>query len=184
MIPIEMIQTTLAQPTAPPSSPNLPSSERTVILSSDLQLIDMVKSVVVMQITSHLEQLILKLNEAKLPIVSESHESVDGEEEDDQYRFLVRHQIDEQSKDRIIHVEIKSECLRDLLRTVLGDVCGISLDEGKLSIEQSVFQTLQKKHGIRFSLMDFHPVDGTSPEHRGVPEPYINLNTLEAFEGS
>jgi hypothetical protein len=73
------------QLTAPPTGSNLPSFERTVILSSDLQFIDMVKSVVIMQSTSpdHLEQLILKLNEAKLPNLSESRKPVDGEEEDD-----------------------------------------------------------------------------------------------------
>ncbi|PVH67922.1 hypothetical protein DL98DRAFT_599978 [Cadophora sp. DSE1049] len=185
MTPMEMIQTALAQPTAPPSSPNLPSSERTVILSSDLQFIDTVKIVLVMQNTSpeHLEQLILKLNEAKLPNLPDSHKPVNGGEEDDQYGFLVRHQIDEQSKGMIISVEIKPGHLRDCLRTVLRDVCEISLDEGKLSIEKSLFQILQKKYGIRYGLIDFYPVDGMNQEHR-VPEPCLNLDTLEAFEGS
>lgn len=99
MPPTEMAHTgdslSPAQPTTPPSSPNLPSSEHIVTLSNVQQFIDMVEAVVAMQIASppvskcacshtpaetptlqvsaqpltveHLEQLILTLIEAKSP---------------------------------------------------------------------------------------------------------------------
>jgi len=51
MAPTEMIQTALAQPTTPPSSPN-PSSDPIVTLSNAQQFIDMVKAVVTMEIAS------------------------------------------------------------------------------------------------------------------------------------
>ena len=51
MAPTEMIQTALAQPTTPPSSPNT-SSDPIVTLSNAQQFIDMVKAVVTMEIAS------------------------------------------------------------------------------------------------------------------------------------
>jgi len=51
MAPTEMIQTALAQPTTPPSSPN-PSSDPIVTLNNALQFIDMIKAVVAMEIAS------------------------------------------------------------------------------------------------------------------------------------
>jgi len=96
MAPTEMVHTgaslSLAQPTTPPSSLDLPSSEYIVTLNNAQQFIDMVKAVVAMQIASplvskcacshtsaesqtvqtaqpltvdHLEQLISKLIDAK-----------------------------------------------------------------------------------------------------------------------
>jgi hypothetical protein len=51
MAPTEMIQTALAQPTTPPSSPN-PSSDHIVTLNNVQQFMDMVKAVVAMEIAS------------------------------------------------------------------------------------------------------------------------------------
>jgi hypothetical protein len=52
----EMIQTgtplAIAQPTTPPSTPNLPSSEQVVTLSNAQQLIEMVKVIVAIEIAS------------------------------------------------------------------------------------------------------------------------------------
>jgi hypothetical protein len=48
-----MIQTVLAQPTTPPSSPN-PSSDHIVTLNNIQQFIDIVKAVVAMEIVSAL----------------------------------------------------------------------------------------------------------------------------------
>jgi len=76
MAPTEIIQIplTAAQPTTPPSSPSLPSSEHIATLAN---AVDIVKAVLPIQIASspiqtsvmveHLEQLISKIIEAKLP---------------------------------------------------------------------------------------------------------------------
>ena len=54
MAPMDILQASpsVAQPTTPPSSPSLPSSEHVVTLSNAQEFIDMVKAVVAMQIAS------------------------------------------------------------------------------------------------------------------------------------
>ncbi len=55
----------------------------------------MVKVIIIMQVVpEHLEHLIFKLNEAKLPKLSESCQSAAGVvKEDSKYKFVVRHQV-------------------------------------------------------------------------------------------
>ncbi|PMD60368.1 uncharacterized protein K444DRAFT_642994 [Hyaloscypha bicolor E] len=57
----------------------------------------------------------------------------DEENELDQYIFVVRMRIDRTTEKQIYHVDIKSEGLRDVLRSVLQDVKGICLRETKPS---------------------------------------------------
>lgn len=50
-----------------------------------------------------------------------------------------RHYLDKKTSDPVFYVDIKSERLRDILRTVLQDVHGVSLREDKPQVWFSVF---------------------------------------------
>ncbi|KKZ65599.1 hypothetical protein EMCG_08563 [[Emmonsia] crescens] len=54
----------------------------------------------------------------------------------DEYVFVVREHIDNESKESTTYIDVKSEVLRDILRGVLQDAKGINLMEDKPSIEQ------------------------------------------------
>ncbi|KAI9748613.1 MAG: hypothetical protein M4579_007174 [Chaenotheca gracillima] len=62
----------------------------------------------------------------------------------DEYVFVVRTRIDRMTKEPTCYVDIKSEELRDILRTILRDVSGISLVEDKPSVRLSL--TSNGKH--------------------------------------
>lgn len=91
-----------------------------------------------------------------------------------------------------------SECLRDLLQAVLKDVCGIALDEDRLSVsritltsskqlltwnktEQSAFQALLQKYGVCHSLTDFYPVGNTNPARPEPGELFIDLDLVDGY---
>ncbi|OWP06252.1 hypothetical protein B2J93_2490 [Marssonina coronariae] len=75
--------------------------------------------------------------EYKYKIV-ESITLLDEENELDRYIFVVRTRIDRTTEKQTHHVDIKSEGLRDVLRSVLQDVKGICLRETKPSVEQNL----------------------------------------------
>ena len=50
--------------------------------------------------------------------------------------------LDKETKDTTTYVDIKSKCLRDILRAVLQDVRGISLKEDKLSVSPTTSQSI------------------------------------------
>jgi hypothetical protein len=52
--------------------------------------------------------------------------------------------LDKETKDTTTYVDIKSKCLRDMLRVVLQDVREISLKEDKLSVSCTTL-TYQKQ---------------------------------------
>ncbi|OJD10372.1 hypothetical protein ACJ73_09821 [Blastomyces percursus] len=56
----------------------------------------------------------------------------------DEYVFVIREHIDNESKESTTYIDVKSEVLRDILREVLQDAKGVSLMEDKPSIEQKV----------------------------------------------
>ncbi|KAI9726527.1 MAG: hypothetical protein M1835_003773, partial [Candelina submexicana] len=59
-------------------------------------------------------------------------------EELDEYVFVIRVRIDKKTTDPKFYVDIKSEALRDILRTTLRDVNGICLREDKPTVEQNL----------------------------------------------
>ncbi|KAH6666386.1 P-loop containing nucleoside triphosphate hydrolase protein [Halenospora varia] len=84
----------------------------------------------------------------------------------DRYLFVVRHRsLDKETKDRTTYVDIKSKCLRDILRVVLQDVRGISLKEDKLSVEQNLLYTFLPELQLCHSLNDVCPADDTYKDH-------------------
>ncbi|CZR66033.1 uncharacterized protein PAC_15933 [Phialocephala subalpina] len=70
--------------------------------------------------------------------VVESITPPDEENELDQYIFVVRTRIDKKTEKRTHYIDLKSEGLRDVLRSVLQDVKGICLREEKPSVEQNL----------------------------------------------
>ncbi|KAH8759552.1 hypothetical protein F5882DRAFT_453760 [Hyaloscypha sp. PMI_1271] len=70
--------------------------------------------------------------------IVESIAPPDEENELDQYIFVVRTRSDRTTEKQTHHVDIKSEGLRDVLRSVLEDVKGICLREGKPSVERNL----------------------------------------------
>lgn len=62
----------------------------------------------------------------------------DEENELDQYIFVVRTRIDKKDEKSTQHIDIKSEWLRDVLRSVLRGVNGICLREERPSVEQNL----------------------------------------------
>ncbi|KAI6709035.1 AAA family ATPase [Diplocarpon mali] len=70
--------------------------------------------------------------------IVESITLLDEENELDRYIFVVRTRIDRTTEKQTHHVDIKSEGLRDVLRSVLQDVKGICLRETKPSVEQNL----------------------------------------------
>ncbi|OAX78485.1 hypothetical protein ACJ72_07209 [Emergomyces africanus] len=56
----------------------------------------------------------------------------------DEYIFVVREHIDNESKKSTTYIDVKSEMLRDILRGLLQDAKGVNLMEDKPSIEQKV----------------------------------------------
>ncbi|KAF1992677.1 hypothetical protein P154DRAFT_583621 [Amniculicola lignicola CBS 123094] len=98
----------------------------------------------------------------------------------DHYVFVVRPRINRDTKETIYYIDIKSEPLRKVLRTVLRGVDVVSLDEAELSIEQHfvVCHFLPELELVQF-WNDAYPMDRTNKEHLQLLVDYIK-NTYEA----
>ncbi|OKP09742.1 hypothetical protein PENSUB_4871 [Penicillium subrubescens] len=70
--------------------------------------------------------------------IAESVETNSGLDDYAEYAFIVRERVDRNSKEVTSYIDVKSEGLRDTLRTSLHDIKAISLTEDKPSIEQKV----------------------------------------------
>ncbi|KAH8751172.1 hypothetical protein BGZ57DRAFT_775113, partial [Hyaloscypha finlandica] len=59
----------------------------------------------------------------------------------DLYVFVVRRRVNKKTKVTTSYIDIKLELLWDILRDILKDVRGISLNESKLSISYNLLYT-------------------------------------------
>ncbi|KAF8850015.1 P-loop containing nucleoside triphosphate hydrolase protein [Acephala macrosclerotiorum] len=95
--------------------------------------------------------------------IEESPKSVNEANELNQYVFVVRARIDKKTSANTVYIDIKSECLRDVLRTVLKGVHGISVKEDKPSVEQNLLYHYFPELKSHQSSTD--PLDPTCAKH-------------------
>ncbi|KAL9004824.1 MAG: hypothetical protein Q9188_002368 [Gyalolechia gomerana] len=96
----------------------------------------------------------------------------------DKYIFVARARIDKKTSEPVFYVDIKSEKLRDILRTVLQNIHGISLREDKPQIERNLlYQYLPELEAYRTKLSDDVGQDAAELKHLSLLADFSIANT-------
>ncbi|KAL2365587.1 hypothetical protein RJZ56_001464 [Blastomyces dermatitidis] len=83
--------------------------------------------------------------------------------------------MNKDTKETKFHIDIKSESLRDILRTILGDVQGISLKEPVPFVEQNLLHHYLPELGLYRGLKLYRDVDQSKiAEHESHLESLID----------
>ncbi|KAF1963459.1 P-loop containing nucleoside triphosphate hydrolase protein [Byssothecium circinans] len=83
--------------------------------------------------------------------------------------------LDRDTKETTYYIDIKSEQLRDVLRTLLENISVISLKEDKLSVEQNLLYNFLPKLELSHYWNNVGPVDYARKEHLGLLIDYIKI---------
>ncbi|KAL9126352.1 MAG: hypothetical protein Q9217_004582 [Psora testacea] len=179
-------------PATPPSSPQLPPSEQVITVKDVRQFLELLKTFQSTQTEpgklqntasvpekdvqpagprARASRLEYKTIDERWNEKTGRYETVEslppGEVEGlDEYVFIARARIDKGSSDPVFYIDVKSDKLRDILRTVLQDVHGISLREDKPAVDRNLlYHYLPELEAYGTKMSDDVGQDGAELKH-------------------